>query len=33
VHYYDNRAAAGKTNLAPLPYADDLLDGYRVLSM
>lgn len=33
VHYYDNRSAVAKGNLAPLPYADDLLNGYRVLSM
>lgn len=33
VHYYDNRSAVGKANLAPLPYADDLLNGFRLLSV
>lgn len=33
VHYYDNRSAVGNANLAPLPHADSLLNGFRLLSM
>lgn len=32
-HFYDNRAAATAGRLEPLPWADGLLDGYRLITI
>lgn len=32
-HFYDNRAAAVAGRLDPLPFADGLLDGYRLIEI